>query len=175
MASYGATGVVVPKAIREVVAGEVETPSKIREKASKTVEETFSWNDLDEGEQLILKNVSDRTERALNICRGSVSLCQTLGTVSLLGTDEFSVMGHMEVVRFVGDSIRGLYDPDDDMYKIARTCLKNYFLALQTVIHEISHRISGSADVTIRYENAAEELWTAVLFVGDGEENHSAD
>lgn len=171
MASYGANGVVAPRVLREVIAGNIDTPQAIKEKAEKATIQTYSWGDLDDDEKATLKAVTGRLDRAMKSLRGNLSLSKILGTHTLYGLEAMSTIDCLDVVNFRTETVVGMYDPKLGKVQLARKCLQNYYMTLRVLVHEFGHKISRAGDATYQHEIATEDLWTAVTYVGNGDYN----
>lgn len=165
MESCGRKGVMAPRVLREIISTELDTPESVRKESSNTVLETYSWGDLDEKEQHVMKKVSKLIDEALSAFRGNNSLCRTLQCHELYGTEAKSILENTVIVKFRDDNIVGQCNTKTGEIFLSRETLSNYFVCLKTAIHELGHRISKSSDSSVTNAYTVESLWIAIEYI----------
>ena len=134
----GKRGIVVPRALKAVLATVFGSTETIKNKLRHEVETQLSWHDLTEVEQTNLTEAID-----------------------LVGKVEPLTLDVVDVVIFRDAGLLGLFN--EGRVQIAKKQLTEFEMALETLIHEVSHRKGG--DGTVGHTSAMARIWRGVVKV----------
>jgi len=167
MNSLGSRGIVTTGKIRELFNGIIKTPEEIKKELSKAEKMEYSWEALDDQETANLKKACARIDNMFKAFRGNMSLCDALEVNFLYKVDEMRVMNLIHVVDFRDESLRGTCNLETGEIKVARKILRNYYITLRVIVHELAHSLSVGRDTSIVHSLAIEEIWVGLDYTSD--------
>lgn len=162
----GREAVVAPRAMREVIRGEVDTPEVVKEQMSKAVLRKYEFSDICSEAFDNLNDAVLTVQEVINRFSKSEELRKELGVPELGYSPETSLINMVKVVEFRKEGTEGRYSSEDGEIHIARDILMNKFVVLRVLTREVGRMISY---LSRQYGQTAhfctvESLWSAIHY-----------
>lgn len=166
MESFGRLGVMAPRIMRDIVSNHIDTPEKVRVGFESSAMKTYSWPELQEGEQATLNRVAERLGEVFSAFRDDYELCTRVGVnAKISDVTQENILDMFSVVDFHKDGLQGLWMSKGDTIQVAKKTLRSYPLALKVVIHEFAHKLSRERDEGRAHTYMIEDIWTAMEYI----------
>jgi hypothetical protein len=165
MDAIGRNGVIVPKAMREVVSGNIDTPYIVKEQMAKAVEKTYSMIDLSSDEYDILTVSIDNLQCVLNKFCGNEKLCIEFDVIPLMNVNTFTLRDVVRVVQFRSEHVVSRFDKENGVLNISRFLLKNKIKVIKSLVRETARMLDSS--MVVGHLNMVESIWCAILCMAD--------
>ena len=140
MEHLGRKGVIVPRAVKEIVKQRVGSAETVTEELRTEVVRTYSWHELESAEKV---NFEDAVEM--------IKEANPLGANALFET--------IDIVDFRSDDLMGQFK--DGRYLVAKKLLSNRDETLATLVHEVAHEEGGDGEKG--HVAALESIWSNIV------------
>jgi hypothetical protein len=168
MGHFGKKGIVVPQSMRGLLEkSSVATPAEVKASFANSIKKSYSYDELEENERGTLLKIEDVFDKVWEGIPREIPALEKFSTdygfsqKTLLYLPK-SVMHKLEIVDFFDKGIQGLCKMDECLIYVSKDVLKNYYLALRVVVHELAHMVDGTSDGHKGHVSTMEELWCLV-------------
>jgi hypothetical protein len=172
MGHFGKRGIVVAQAMRSALEKtSIQTPTQVKESFSKAIIKQYSFDELEEIEKDTLRSLEklflkvwEAIPREPSHIEGfSEKYGVRLRVMLAIPKD---ILHTIEIAELFDKKTLGLCALESGVITISKDILKNYFLTLRVVVHELAHKIDGSSDGYKGHVASMEEIWSLLYFLG---------